>query len=120
MYPILKYPEIKGRNKYVKVRPWLRRPPSEVVIQSSRSHDPEERSCDPEDRSHDLEEGSHDPEEGSHDQEGGGATREIHLDQVNEEFERLVAMRGRMSTVGGAGLSRGKVGGVSRSKSTEK
>lgn len=107
VYPILKFPEVKGRNKYVKVRPWLRRPPPEVVIQSSGSHDPAVAS-------HDLEGGV------AQGEERGGVTREIHLDQVDDEFERLVKMRGRMGSEVGARLGGVKVGGVTRSKSMDK
>ncbi len=70
--------------------------------------------------SHDKEDGSHDEENRSHDLESGATSREIHLDQVDDEFERLVKMRGRMGTAGGTELRGEIAGGVARSKSMEK
>ncbi len=92
MYPILKYPEVKGRNPYIKVRPWVRRPPPGVVVVPSESHD-----------------------KGS----VRGVAKQIRIDQVDTEFQRLVEQRGRLATVG-AGLRHETVGGVKKSKSVEK
>ena len=81
VYPILKFPEVKRRKKYVRVRPWVRRPPPEVVVHSNESTDFEES----------VEGGG---------VRGKGVQRQIQLDQVEDEFQRLVAQRVRLNTVG--------------------
>ncbi len=92
VYPILKFPEVKGRNAYIKVRPWVRRPPPQVVVEA----------CD---------------DKGSG--RGVGVAKEISMDQVENEFQRLVEQRVRLATVG-AGLKQEVVGGVRKSRSVEK
>ena len=99
MYPILKYPEVKGRNPYIKVRPWVRRPPPGVVVVPSESHD---KGSESHDKSSVM-----------------GVAKQIRMDQVETEFQRLVEQRGRLATVG-AGLRHQTVGGVKKSKSVEK
>lgn len=81
MYPILKYPEVRSRSKYVRVRPWLRKPPPDVTIQSSGSHD--------------LSKGS----EVSENVRADGANREIHIDQLDDEIQRLVEERRRRGSI---------------------
>ena len=111
VYPILKYPEAKSRKKYVRVRPWVRRPPADVVMNEYESHDSDgELHRDIENESGDL-------------VVSEGPQRVIQIEQVDDEFERLCKQRSRLHTSGAAlGVDRVRSQGdsIRKAKSVEK